>query len=153
VITRIREELQIVVRNMAEMSSTGDSRFYNDIEMLIITYNDETINSYHMIGLVDKILDITKLSFIPEHNSEMRRYINIDTRELDSNKSLILGEEFLRQASFMNHLIGSPEYHGYHYVMITNEGTFTIIEKSASLNRLDPSNIMDFITSIEIEEE
>ena len=153
VIDRIKEELPRIVRSMAEMSSIGDAHFYDKIELIIVSFNDGIINSYHMVGLVDRILDITRLSFIPEESMEMRQYVRIDTSEFDETHSLIFGEELLRQASFMNHLIGSPEYQGYHYVVITNEGNFTMHEKLATITRLDPSNIMAHITSIVIEEE
>ena len=149
----IRPNLKEVIDQFVAMNATSNVLYYNNIEILIVIYVNDSIELHHMRGLAGKRLNNNELNYIPENNSDVQRYTRINTLNFDLKKSTIFGEELLRQASFFNHKIGPPEYHGYDQIIITNEGLINYNNIPPYLNRIDPVEILEYITRFEIEEE
>lgn len=122
-------------------------------DMLVFQRNNGNFVLSKFTGLVvTTIANLLHIQAVPECNPEAARYLDIDTSDLPEGLAIKVGEEILRQMSFGNYKIGSPEYHGYDLIKVNNAGFFATDNIAGTLPRVDPTELLDYILQREEED-
>lgn len=146
VLKKIREKAFAETITELSMRKVGPKSKDLHLEMFVIIFG-ENLEFYRLQeGHLIRITDLTKIYIIPEDTPSMRLYQELDTSSLSEDLAIQTGEELLRQASFSNYYIGPPDYHGYDYVKITNDGRFLMQKIEPSCDEVGAADLLGYVS-------
>lgn len=148
-ILEVADQCKVMYREYTEFRS-----LLEDLELIVVNYNNENIIPCHFHGVFHAPLEKTRCYGIGAGFRASGSLLNFDTNDLPERGAIQWGETILRQVAILNYTVGAPEYHGYDVISVSNEGKFTRHSKSPSIPKtIDAVSMLKEFGKIELVED